>query len=369
VRRVARLISVPRRPPRGRIVDLVLRSKFEKVRKVSLALLFGGYGQGRAARALFVDALVAVHEEGLVPAVVFGQPHGAAGRRAPPIVSKVAARDVITVREEEVGRQFRGHLDVVGRAVKGVGSRFETHVDDAALGLADGGVERRGLHLELADQVGGRNPGRDEFVSGPGVSRGAVYRAVQHHIAAVRAGSIHGVSHDVSRLERAVQGEAHGEGDPGRQLDEVVGVTVRNRQFGHPAGVHHRAHGSAGGFQQRRFRHHRYLFCNLAYLQGEIDLEPVVDAQFKAVLNHTLEPGGLGFDAVGAGDQVRQQVVALSVGHRGYGDAGCDVGGFDRSIGNYGPCGIQHAAQNGAARLLAHEGANHQDGEDRQAET
>ena len=105
------------RPPRERVVDLVLRPERQQLREVAVAHLLGRHGRRAVvARPRFVDALEAVHEERPAPAVVAGQQHRPAGRAAVAVVGEVGERDVVGVGEEVVGEQPPRRLGVVGGA-------------------------------------------------------------------------------------------------------------------------------------------------------------------------------------------------------------------------------------------------------------
>ena len=96
------------RPPRERVVDLVLRAERQQLREVAVPHLLGRHGRRAVvARPGFVDALEAVHEERLAAPVVAREHHRAARGSAVAVVGEIGQRDVVRVGEEVVGEQLR----------------------------------------------------------------------------------------------------------------------------------------------------------------------------------------------------------------------------------------------------------------------
>src|SRR6266508_2851939 len=78
------------------------------------------------------------------------------------------------VAEEIVGREVARLTNEVARAVQRIRARLDADAGHAAFGVAELGVEGRGLDFEFLDDVRGRHVRRDHLV---GVGRGRARRA------------------------------------------------------------------------------------------------------------------------------------------------------------------------------------------------
>ncbi len=344
---------------RERVIDLVLRAERQQLREVAGAHPLGRHGRRAVvARPRLVDHLEAVHEEGLVPAVVAGQHHRTAGPRARPVVVEVRQRNVVGVGEEVVGEELLRRLGDVGRAAQLVRAGLDREVDDAAFGVAGGRVERRGLDLELLDDPRGRHVGGDDLV---GVGGRGARDAVDRQVVAVAARAGHRVADDVRRLERTIETGRPGGGDARGQADERVGIAVRRRQLRDPPRVDDVAERRGRGLEQRRVGGDGDGFGD-AGLEPEIDLEPIGDAQLD-VPRHFLEPRQLRGDAIGAGQQERDLEEALLVGHDGDGRAHGGVGDAEGGAGDDAAARVAYGAGDRAAGVLGGRGRGEQSGQ------
>src|SRR5262245_38607076 len=164
-------------PGAERIIELVTRVGSQEFGEVAAAHRLARNSRGSVvAWTRFGDAFYAVHEERLVSPVVELRYYNRSPKRsAPSGVIEIREGDVIGVAEEVIGEQRSRHLGIGGRPVERVRSRLDAKVGHAAFGVAEAGVESRGLDLEFLDQVLGRNERSDDFA---GVGRGGAGHAV-----------------------------------------------------------------------------------------------------------------------------------------------------------------------------------------------
>ena len=160
-----------------------------------------------------------------------------------------------------------------------VGAGLDAQVGDAPFGVAEAGVERGGLHLELLDDVGRRHVGGDDLAGVRG--RGARH-AVDRQVAAVAARAVHRVADDVGRLERPIEPGRAGVRDAGGEADQRVRIAVRRRQLGDPPGIDDVAERGVGGLEQRRRRRYGDFFDGAADLERDVELEAIGDADLEA---------------------------------------------------------------------------------------
>ena len=231
-------------------------------------------------RARIVDALVAEQEEGLVLAVVdFRDANRTADGTAPAVEQEVRTRRAGLVQEEIVGPETGALEGVVDAAVEVVGAALDADVGDAALGLAELGVEGVGLDLELLHDVGGRHVGGGDF---EGIGGGGGRRAVNRDVVQVALGAAHREVDDVGGFERTVQADAAVERHAGGQADQQERIAVGERQIRDAFGIDHGAQGGGFGVEQRSLRAHRHRLLRGADFQRDADVQAVGHADFDA---------------------------------------------------------------------------------------
>ncbi len=258
-------------------------------------------------RALIRDSLIADHVEGLVPE------NGAADRAAGPVRIALDLRLASSLPEEVVRAPARRFGKVVGRTAEAIGSGFDDHAGHTALGVAELGVEGRRLHLELLNQIGGRDVGRDHLV---GVCRGGARQAVNQQVAAVAARAVHGVSDDVSRLERTIQPLVARVGQAGRQSHDLVGIAVDQRQRREALLVDDQPHVGVRGVQPGGLSDDADRLLEGADFQHDGQVARLADLEHDVVLDVLLETLELDGDRVGAGKQIVELKQALLIGCR-----------------------------------------------------
>ena len=336
----------------GGVVDGVLRSTGEQGGEV--ALVHGGSGDGVGgvvvAGAGILDAFIAEEEEGLVfPAVEFGDDDGSTEGTAPAVEEEVGARGTGFIEEEIIGPEAGALERIIGAAVETIGAAFDADIGDAALSLAELGVEGVGLHLEFLDDVGGGHVGSGDFV---GVGGGGSGRPVDGDVVKVAARSAHGKIDDVGGFEGTVEADAAVEGDSGGEADEKEGVAVGEREFRDTLAVDDGAEGGGFGIEQGDFAGDGDLLFGAAEFHGEIDVEAIGDADFDFWADGLLEARGGDFDVIETGLEEGGAVNAVVLGLEGGGCAHCGVADRDRSSSEDGAGWIGDATGDCATGVL-----------------
>ena len=212
---------------------------------------------------------------------------------------------------------FAARLDrfreVVGRAVEAVRAGLDAHAGDAALGVAELGVEGRRLDPELLDHVGGRDVGRDDLV---GVRRGGARRAVDQEVAAVAAGALVGVPDDVRRLVRPIQPLRARVGQAGREPHDLVGIAVDQRQLREAPLIHRESHVRIRGVEHGAIGSDADDLLHAPDLERNRQIASLVDLDHDVALDVLLEARELDHDLVGPGEQVVGLEQSLVVGRR-----------------------------------------------------
>jgi hypothetical protein len=336
------------RAARERVEDLVLGAERQQLREVAVAhLLARDRRRAVVSRPRLGKRLVAVDEERLVPPVVeAGDYDRTAGDRGPPRVAEVRERNVVRVGEEVVGPQTFGRLDEVSLARELVGSGLQHEVRHAAFGVAEAGVERRRLYLELLDQALRRHERGGDLSR---IRGGGARQAVDRHVAAVRAHAVHRVADDVGGLEGTIEAGRSHERGAGGEADERIRIAVRDGQLGDAARVDHLAERAAGGFEERRFSGHRDRFFGGADLERQLEPQPIVHADLDALAHQLLESRELHGDLVGAGDQIGNLEESLAVRDRGDAGVPLHVGDRDSSTRDDRLAAVDDRARNRAA--------------------
>ena len=136
---------------------------------------------------------------------------------------------LLALAKKSFAKRLFGVLPKYAVPAQRVGARLDHQVGHATFGVPDAGVERRGLDLELLDDVGRRHVRSDDLA---GVRRRRARHAVNRQVAAVAARAVHRVADDVRRLEGPVETRRARVGDAGREADE----RVRDRRAASAAG-------------------------------------------------------------------------------------------------------------------------------------
>ena len=228
-----------------------------------------------------------------------------------------------------------------------------------ALGVAELGVEGRGLDPELLNEIGGRDVGRDDLV---GVRGGGARRAVDQQVAAVAARAVVGVPDDVRRLVRPVQPLVTRVGQAGRESHDLVRVAVDQRELREALRVHREAQvgvrlverGPLGGDDD--FLLHGSDFEHDGQVARLVDLEPHV------IPDVLLETRDLDRDLVGAGKQIVDLEQAFAVGRGRHRRASCHVRDAHGSPGNRCLAGVRDSAGYPGACFLSEQGNRHEKG-------
>src|SRR6187549_3610825 len=112
--------------------------------------------------------------------------------------------------------------------MKIVGTRLKADIGNAALRVAEAGIEGGCLYLEFRDHVRWGNIGRNDFVR---ICRRRTGSAVDRQVAAVGASAIHGETDNVGRLKWTVESRITCEGYARGETNEVVGLAVWHGQL------------------------------------------------------------------------------------------------------------------------------------------
>ena len=263
---------------------------------------------------------------------------------------EVSGRVLAPLVPEEVVRGQALRLgEVVDRAVEPVRPGLDADAGDAALGVAELGVESRGLHLELLDEVGGRDVGRDDLVL---VRGGRARRAVDQQVAAVAARPVEGEADDVGRLVGPVQALAARVGEAGREAHDLVRVAVDQGELRDSPRVHGEAHVRARRVEDGALRGHVDRLLHAPDLEHDGQVAGLADLDLDLVLDVLLEAGDLDRHLVGAGEEEVEQEQPLAAGRRGGRGSPCRVGQSHRRPGDRGLRGVRDAAGDPSAGFL-----------------
>ncbi len=313
-----------------------------------------GVGGGVEARADVLDALVADRDEGLVPPVVEARDANGTGEaEAGPVRGGVRLGLASRVPEEVVRRHALRLGEVVDRAVVAVRPRLDAHAGDAALGVAELGVEGGRLHLELLHHVGGRDVARDDLVL---VRGGGARHAVDEEVAAVAARAVVGVPDDVGRLVRPVQPLVTRVGEAGREAHDLVGVAVDQRQLRDALLVHREADAGVRVVQREALRGDADGFLQAPDLERDGQVAGLADLEQHVVLDVLLEARDLDRHLVGAREQEADLEQAVGVGRRGGRRASRRVRDGHGRPGDRRLGGVRHPAGDSPACLLSLQG-------------
>ena len=165
------------------------------------------------------------------------------------------------------------------------------------------GVERRGLHLELADG-GLRRRKRHAHIGAVGEGIGD---AVDGELVVEEAAAVGGKLRRRIVERRLAQAHVGAVDRARREQRELHGVAGEERQFQDAPLVHYLAEGRVGGGEQRRLGCDFDRFGDIADGEGHVHFDRVVDAHLHVFADEFLEAGGFRGDVVHAGSQVRHE--------------------------------------------------------------
>ena len=230
-----------------------------------------------------------------------------------------------------------------------VGAALRADVHDRAHRVAHSGVECRGLHLEFDDG----SLGRRECHAHVDAVRERVGYPVDGEFVAIDAVAVGGKLRGGVVEGRFAQTHVGAVASAGRQQRELHGIAGKQRQFEDAALIHNLAQGGFGGGKQRRLRRDFHLFGDGAHCHFDVQRDRIAHAHLNVVAHEFLEPGGFRSNVIEAGRQEGQRVVARIVRPGAGSHARRDVGSPDFGRGHGSTAAIEHAAHDGAARVLS----------------
>ena len=361
---VARERLADKRAPDRNAGQRIINRDVRRVgREVAVAQRLGRHpavAAGVEPRADVLDVLEPEHEERpVLPAVHPGDAERAANREAGPVRGALDDGLAAGLPEEVVRPPLVRLREVVRRPAETVGARLDADARDAALRVAELGVERRRLHLEFLHEIRGRDVGRDHFVR---VRRGGARRAVNQQVAAVAARALVGVADDVRRLVGAVQPLTSRVGQARRQAHDLVRVAVDERQRREARPIHDQAQVRVRRVDRRNLGDDADRLRERAHFQHDREIARLGHLENDAFLDVGLEAGQLDSDLVRA----RQEEIGLEqpLLVRGHGDRRVSGGIRDRHgrPGNRSLGRVGDAAGDSSACLLRVQGPGEDEG-------
>ena len=217
-------------------------------------------------------------------------------------------------------------------AVEGVGAGLGGDVDGGAHGVAEGGVEGRGLHLKLAD---GGLGGRERHAGGGAIGEG-IGHAVDGELVLVVAAAIGGELGGGGVEAGLAEAEVGAVDGAGGEVDEVHGVAGELGELEDAAFIDDLAEGGVGGGEEGSGLGDLDGFGGSTDFERDVDFDVVLDADLDALAFPLLEALELAGDGVGAGGEVGQDEVARVVRFGRGGDAGVVVDDAHFGAGNDG---------------------------------
>ena len=242
--------------------------------------------------------------------------------------------------------------ELVDIAVQFVGTRFEGHVDDAALAAAKLRIVGVGDDLEFLHRIDGRNVG-DLRVA----LRRLVGDAIEHQHRIAFAAAV-----DVQRAFGLVKGAgpllAAIPVDAGAQLGQGAGIAAVQRQLG-DAGVFHHLTDIGFAFVQQRLGRHGYRLGHRADLHDKVDGGRLIDIEHNVGLALPRKVAGLGADRIEAGLEVGHRVVAGAGRQSGHIRIGALIVDGDRSFWDGRMTGVSDVAGELLAEKRGRKQKNH----------
>ena len=315
----------------------------QKIREIALPPRHRHEGGGvDAGRRGLAQALV-IHED-----EQFVLPDGAA-EGAAELVPADGRTEILSDRP--IPRPVIGVEYVVAEVLKRiavvlVGARFDHHVDDAALEIAELGRGVVGDHVEFRDGVGIR------LIARQIIRRLVIIHAIQQEVITlfpvavdVRSAAAGG-AHSTRESRRVRRGDAR------RQQCQRDRVPADLRDVGDGVRADHRPDLCRFGLQQRGFGRNRNRLGESANLHWYIQTCALIDLESQCRFRRRLEAFGLDFQRIGAHRNARERVDPVFVGFRGPFRAAIQVLRRYRSADNGASRGVGHPPSDAGADLL-----------------